>query len=596
MQYRFFLLLIFASQVAWAEPLENYLGWDLTKNTSDSSSVVNEDGSYSTTNRGDFYTLTPPDRRNPISIDAITASRLRAGQADPERVYQGGGANAQASTQATGGGDAIVPAGTFAPLDDLKTTATASDGGVLALAPPPPPKPAETHSSSSGSSSSGGTGGGGVYSSNAAKYAAAASGVPDNGYKGVSDSAKQLADAQAAAASGGGVNPLERPTAQAPSEADKNFGDSVSRAQAEALGFKTPTDKDGKPVEALKPVDEFGGTVGGNKQMSGFGFNGNKEGKDGKEAYGVPATCPGGSKSFDKPGVHRLSIPRGCTNLTIQAWGAGGGKGFKGGGGGAASFSMGRTDFDGSQFDIVVVVGAPGENGTANSGGVGGFPGGGAGGESKIAGGGGGGGYSGVFKVHKKNNQNLYIKENAILVAAGGGGGGGAGSTTVWGFRGNRTQLGRGEAGMAGGAKTAGDNSGNGEEGKVLFGGNGGNGNTVEEENCTTTVRNGFATSETRVDCNQQANRNVPFGIYNQQINRNKVVHNYSGGGGGGGGITGGGGGGAGGHGGGGGACLAAPLVPIIAAGKGTKPGYEHFPERGDAGEPGQHGRVKVDF
>lgn len=588
MKIRIFFISIFLASSAFAEPLENFLGWDLTKNTTESSPTVNEDGSYTVSSRGDYYTLTPPDRRAPVSVDAITASRLRAGQADPERVYSGGAAS-PAAAQASGGGDGPVPAGTFAPLDDLKTTAPMTEGGILAYPVAPPRQESQASSSSGSSGLGGGVSSGGSTTSNAAKYAAASSAIPDNGYDGVKESAKELAAAQAAAAAAvGGVGmPLVRPNPVAATETDKNFSNDVNKAQAEALGFKTPTDKDGKPVGALKPVDEFGGTVGGNKQMAGFGFNGNKEGKNGKEVYSAPAVCTGGSKVFDKPGAHRLSIPRGCTNLTISAWGAGGGKGHSGGSGGGAAFSMGRSDFDGSQFDVIVVVGAAGESGNASKPGLGGFPGGGTGGGSSIGPGGGGGGYSGVFKVHKNNRENIFVKENAILIAAGGGGGGGYGTTQTV-YRGNNRNSAGGNGGV-GNTNEAAGNSGNGQEGASLLGGHGGDGNT-----------------ETSIDCDE--NKSYQFGIKRQNCgqntygagyyynNRYETTYRRGGGGGGGGGFIGGGGGGTGGSGGGGGSCLAAPLVPILAAGKGTKPGYEHFPDRGRAGEAGQHGKVKVEF
>jgi len=585
MIFRTLFFSTFLISLAFAEPLENYLGWDLTKNTTESTPIINEDGSYTVSSRGDYYTLTPPDRRNPITVDAITASRLRAGQTDPERVYSGGGSVPVASQMASGG-DALVPVGTFAPLDDLKTTAPLIEGGILAYPVAPPRQEGTTRSSSGNGGSIGSFGSTGVANSNVAKYAAASSAIPTNGFEGVSESAKELAAAQAAAAGsvGGGLS-LERPNPIAPTEADKNFGNDVSKAQAEALGFKAPTDKDGKPIGALKPVDDFGGTVGGNRQMAGFGFNGNKEAKGGKEVYSAPAVCTGGSKVFDKPGAHRLSIPRGCTNLTIYAWGAGGGKGHRGGSGGGAAFSLGRTDFDGSQFDVVVVVGAAGASGDASKPGLGGFPGGGAGGASSIGPGGGGGGFSGVFKVHKSNRENIFVKENAILVAAGGGGGGGY-STMQTAFRGTSNSVG-GNGGA--GSTKAGANTGNGEEGESLLGGNGGDGNTVTSADCERSVLYGFGKTN---NCVQRTNG---FGGVYYSANRTVTSRN-GGGGGGGGGFIGGGGGGSGGSGGGGGSCLAAPLVPILAVGKGTKPGYEYFPDRGRAGEAGQHGKVKVEF
>jgi hypothetical protein len=98
----FTLLIMFALAFpAWAEELEQFPGWKINK----IEQAAAEDGSYST--GPEYYGLTPPDDRPPISIDARTAKLLKAGEAQPEEVY-GRSAPKTAKAEAKSGDEQYV--------------------------------------------------------------------------------------------------------------------------------------------------------------------------------------------------------------------------------------------------------------------------------------------------------------------------------------------------------------------------------------------------------------------------------------------------------------------------------------------------------
>src|SRR5262249_1282965 len=131
-------------------------------------------------------------------------------------------------------------------------------------------------------------------------------------------------------------------------------------------------------------------------------------GKPGSPEYKEKHTCSAAAKTFDHPGVERLSLPSGCGAVRIRAWGAGGGAGNYiendkiilggDGGGGAYVYTEGPVEY--GKYDLIVVIGGAGGDGTPGHAGAPGFNSGGRGGVGTYSGagslgGGGGGGYSG---------------------------------------------------------------------------------------------------------------------------------------------------------------------------------------------------------
>jgi hypothetical protein len=164
------------------------------------------------------------------------------------------------------------------------------------------------------------------------------------------------------------------------------------------------------------------------------------------------STCAAGSQVFTFTGASQsLSIPAGCTSITVKAWGAGGGSGQNGLGGGGG-FTSGVLTFA-SGAAITVWVGGGGTGGSE---------------------GGGGGGLSGV-----------KVNGTYMIIAAGGGGGRWDGANTNGGAGGGligsdamNTARGLGGTQSAGGAAGAGG-LGNQTAGSLYQGGNGQGGGAV---------------------------------------------------------------------------------------------------------------------
>ena len=191
------------------------------------------------------------------------------------------------------------------------------------------------------------------------------------------------------------------------------------------------------------------------------------------------------TNTYTSTTVTDFVVPSGTTSITVKAWGAGGGQGWKGanaqtphgGGGGFAQATLSVT----SGQTYKVVVGGGGGGAVYNVGGTAGANGGGAGGDGSTNSAGGGGGYSGVFHPS--------VTQANAKVIAGGGAGGGAGWTTTSGAAGGPGGGTSGVAGTAGSAGTATGGGGgtqsaggtagsaNGSVGSALQGGKGGTGN-----------------------------------------------------------------------------------------------------------------------
>ena len=161
-----------------------------------------------------------------------------------------------------------------------------------------------------------------------------------------------------------------------------------------------------------------------------------------------PASCdaPSGG-DYGTPGTHPLTVPSGCTRLTVYAWGGGGAHGAGNTNGAAGGFASATLDVSGGTlFTIVVGGGARGQSAGAPGGG-------GAGGAGDPGDGGGGGGFSGVFA-------GASFTQAAARVIAGGGAGGGGGSESAPAGAGGGSTGQSGEDGAAGGTQTASGGSG----------------------------------------------------------------------------------------------------------------------------------------
>lgn len=125
---------------------------------------------------------------------------------------------------------------------------------------------------------------------------------------------------------------------------------------------------------------------------------------------GLPNCCVSGSRTFNTAGQTAFTVPEGCSRVSFEMAGAGGGNGY-GSSGGAGGLA--RLTFDvapGSLFNLT--IGSPGAGYSTQSEPPGGQPGGGASGGYWA---GGGGGYTAL------------MSGSTILAIAGGGGGGGDG-------------------------------------------------------------------------------------------------------------------------------------------------------------------------
>lgn len=249
--------------------------------------------------------------------------------------------------------------------------------------------------------------------------------------------------------------------------------------------------KPSKPAEGADgPVSGISIAQGSSSSESGSGNNqkafsvwpeGNPDHPDNKPE--APTCKENKAHDLSSPGISRISVPSHCKNVRIRAWGAGGGDGHvdnrgdgHGGLGGGGAYVYMIAKVDPKKHDLVIVVGGPGANGFKAKGGQGGSPGnGGRGGDSARAPGGGGGGFSGVFYVERgkgDSDDKPVDLAQAITIAAGGGGGGGFKDDGQGGVGG--AEKGGGTGG--GTQKRGGTALGNGHDGTILVGGEGGAG------------------------------------------------------------------------------------------------------------------------
>jgi hypothetical protein len=180
------------------------------------------------------------------------------------------------------------------------------------------------------------------------------------------------------------------------------------------------------------------------------------------------------SCTYSTPGQYSFTVPRGATNVLIDAFGAQGANGLNGHGtGGKGAIAVGPI---GSTLDgqtLTLTVGAQGATTASGNPGPGGYPNGGAGGavdaNSIKLGGSGGGGASSVASA------------SLLLLVAAGGGGAGATYLAHGGSGGNA-----GAVGTAGSAETSASGGGGGGAGLAAAGGSGGAAGALDTSNCVT--------------------------------------------------------------------------------------------------------------
>ena len=133
-------------------------------------------------------------------------------------------------------------------------------------------------------------------------------------------------------------------------------------------------------------------------------------------AVSPPANCTPGTATFAYTGAAQaFTVPAGCSQMSVVAWGAGGGSSsVSGGNGGAGAYAAGTFSVTGGQQYTIVVgrggfIGSPSAQGAVYGGG-----------------GTGGGGYAQFYAFAGSGGGGSFVQFNGadLLVAAGGGGGG----------------------------------------------------------------------------------------------------------------------------------------------------------------------------
>lgn len=184
------------------------------------------------------------------------------------------------------------------------------------------------------------------------------------------------------------------------------------------------------------------------------------------------------SQTYSSPGTYSFTVPAGVNNISVQAWGAGGGGdnyANKGGGGGAFAGNNSISVISGNTYTIIVGSGAG--NGTGNNGEDSSF------GSIVIAKGGNGGSGSNPGRGGQASASTGTIVFNGgnggSSTANGGAGGGGAGSATNPGNNGGNSNNNPGGSGGSGGIAGVGDGgdggnkNSNGSDGSFPGGGGG---------------------------------------------------------------------------------------------------------------------------
>lgn len=114
------LFTLLSAATAFAQALPDYPGWRLDQ-TTPVESVDPNNLEYK-----DYFTLTPPGTRPPITVDGTTAARLLEGQLNPETIYaerSTGGSDGKKKEDGTGGGAVgwQVAESTYVPVGEEKS-------------------------------------------------------------------------------------------------------------------------------------------------------------------------------------------------------------------------------------------------------------------------------------------------------------------------------------------------------------------------------------------------------------------------------------------------------------------------------------------
>ncbi|MBC8741812.1 hypothetical protein F6X40_35275 [Paraburkholderia sp. UCT31] len=183
----------------------------------------------------------------------------------------------------------------------------------------------------------------------------------------------------------------------------------------------------------------------------------------GSSGTGGAGVCTPGTTAFSYTGsAQSFTVPAGCTQIAVAAWGAGGGGSTTYGTGGAGAYAGATFSVVGGE-QFTVIVGQAGLSGTTSP--RASYGGGGSGAYSTLYGAAGGAGGGGAF---------LQLNGQDLLVAGGGGGGGwddysgSSGYGSMTGFNGQTT--------TGTGATTTSDTGGDGNGGGGGGGHNGGQG------------------------------------------------------------------------------------------------------------------------
>jgi hypothetical protein len=457
--FAFFLLAVLPI-AASSSGLESYPGWSLQKIQNEG-----EDGTY---DQRVFYSLTPPDGRPAITIDGRSASRLQAGQTSPEDLY---GRRANAKTEDAEEGDEFV----YSSSNSKVVVAEGpSEQAKVAEEKPAEKEEAKSSTPLAAAFSSSST----FNAQPVAQGASSGSSAPSSGSTTSSGSSTSGASANESSASAENTAPVAprvlpvRPGLPEPkrdiAQADKSDQSDSEDDDSEVGGVKASNIK----------------TTGG---ATGLGFKSKEEKEqEQKEASLPPPPCKAGEKVIDKAAVVRVAIPKGCNNIFVTVWGAGGGRGYsgtretgggdnartvevRGGSGGGGAFVNGYGSIDSLKYDVVLVVGEGGNDGVAptrrvvqdgrsNFGtrddrDV----------EYEYVGGSNstGGGLSGLYIIGKSNQSKSTPPDMALVVAGGGGGGGN--------YNGGGGANGEGHKGQAGGEHPGGNGGNQGGRGGSSF-------------------------------------------------------------------------------------------------------------------------------
>lgn len=355
------LCLFLACAPANAESLESYPGWTMEK--------IQPPADGTMTARPDYYGLTPPDKRPPISIDGRTAQGLRAGQLSPENVYKGAAAKPEAEPEefvygAQNNGwvkaDTVKFTTSF-PDAESESGERDSSGGSSSF--PSPSSVAQSNSFPASAASSN-------MAANTPSY------LPPTNSSG-SSSAPGLPVAAA-------------PTALSDAQLQKATDEARGQAaiyQEYARNAATSVNAGGSRIDDGMTFGEVAAYRNPAQTSTVTNTNTTTVTSTGTststQTAALTETCVGAKRSFTGSGV--LRVPAGCQTLTITMWGGGGGSGLRmitvtnvrdeqgdayrssrttGYGG---DFASAAGTFDARSYDLYIVVGDGGEGSQVSS-------------------------------------------------------------------------------------------------------------------------------------------------------------------------------------------------------------------------------------